>query len=282
MSNVHWHGSVLTSADGGTYRRVLSPQPDLERALSRVTNEGERGLLARRLREPLAKRQSRSPSHFAALPGLLDMALRLFVLGGTGRIGGHVLDLALARGHQVTAFVRSPRRVTRSDPRLSVIEGDLLSTDALARALPQHDAVLSSLGPSGREAFRRSTLMADSAASTVAAMTTAGVKRLAIVSAALLFPDRRIRFRFFRWLIRHHVHDLVAMEAVVRATHFDWTIARPPRLVAVPGESYRCDRDALPPGAWSMSFRAVAAFLLDCVERRTHAREVVGLARGAA
>jgi len=27
-----------------------------------------------------------------------------------------------------------------------------------------------------------------------------------------------------------------------------------------------------------MSFRAVAAFLIDCVEQRTHAREVVGLA----
>ncbi len=29
-----------------------------------------------------------------------------------------------------------------------------------------------------------------------------------------------------------------------------------------------------------MSFRAVAAFMLDCVEQRTHAREVVGLADG--
>jgi uncharacterized protein YbjT (DUF2867 family) len=208
------------------------------------------------------------------------MALRLFVLGGTGHIGGHVLDLALARGHRVTAFVRSPKKVTRNDPRLEVVEGDPLSTAALTRALPEHDAVLSSLGPSGREAFRPSTLMADCAASTVAAMTNAGVARLVVVSAALLFPDRRLGFRFFRWFIRHHVHDLAAMEAVVRATDFDWTIARPPRLVTVPGESYRCERGALPTGAWSMPFRAVAAFLLDSVERRDHAREIVGLARG--
>jgi putative NADH-flavin reductase len=210
------------------------------------------------------------------------MALRLFVLGGTGHIGGNVLDLALARGHQVTAFVRSPPKVTRNAPGLSVIQGDPLSTDALTRALPEHDAVLSSIGPAGREAFRPSTLMAECAASTVAAMTNAGVKRLVVVSAALLFPDRRLSFRFFRWFIRHHVHDLVAMEALVRATNFDWTIARPPRLVAVPGESYRCERDALPTGAWSMSFRAVAAFLLDCVDERTHAREIVGLASGDA
>jgi putative NADH-flavin reductase len=210
------------------------------------------------------------------------MALRLFVLGGTGHIGGHVLDLALARGHQVTAFVRSPRKIARNGPRLSVIEGDPLSTAALVHALPGHDAVLSSIGPSKREAFRPSNLMTECAASAVAAMTTAGVRRLVVVSAALLFPDRRLSFRFFRWLIRHHLHDLAAMEAVVRATTFDWTIARPPRLVSLPGESYRCERDALPTGAWSMSFRAVAAFLLDCVEQRTHAREVVGLGSGGA
>jgi putative NADH-flavin reductase len=210
------------------------------------------------------------------------MTQRLFVLGATGHIGGHVVDLALARGHRVTAFVRSPRKLSRNDPGLSVIEGDLLSTGALARALPAHDAVLSSIGPSPREALRPSTLMADCAASTVAAMSAAGVKRLAIVSAAVLFPDRRLSFRFFRWLLRQHARDLVAMEAVVRATNFDWTIARPPRLVSTGDESYRCGLDALPQGAWSMSFRAVAAFLLDSIEGHTSSRQVIGLARGEA
>ena len=208
------------------------------------------------------------------------MALRLFVLGATGHIGTHVLDLALARGHAVTAFVRSPLKLAaakRSDPRLRVVQGSLLSTDDLARALPGHDAVVSSVGPPAREAFRPSTLMAESAASVVAAMTTSGVKRLAIVSAAVLFPDSRLSFRFFRWLLRQHAHDLAAMEAVVRATELDWTIARPPRLVNGPGESYRWRDDALPQGAWSMPFRAVAAFLVDCAETGAHARALVGL-----
>lgn len=208
------------------------------------------------------------------------MTQRLFVLGATGHIGAHVVDLALTRGHRVTAFVRSPRKVMRNDPGLSIIEGDPLSTDALARELPGHDAVLSSIGPSPRQALRPSTLMAECAASTVAAMSAAGVKRLAIVSAAVLFPDRRLSFRFFRWLLRQHARDLVAMEAVVRATDFDWTIARPPRLVSSDDASYLVERDALPEGAWSMSFRAVAAFLLDSVERHTSSREVIGLSNG--
>jgi hypothetical protein len=113
-------------------------------------------------------------------------------------------------------------------------------------------------------------------------MASAGVTRLLIVSAAVLFADRRLSFRFFRWLLRQHARDLVAMEAVVRATGFDWTIARPPRLVSTRDESYRCETDALPPGAWSMSSRAVGAFLLDAAQRHTHARQVVGLASGGA
>ena len=208
------------------------------------------------------------------------MPLRLFVLGATGHIGSQVVDLALSRGHQVTAFVRAPRKVTRNEPGLAVIEGNPLSAHDVARALPGHDAVLSAIGPPPRDAFRPSTLMAESAASTVAAMTAAGVNRLAIVSAAVLFPDRRLVFRFFQWLLRQHARDLVSMEAVVRATRFDWTIARPPRLVNGHGESYRSATDALPPHAWSMPYRAVAAFLLDAVTRHTHTREIVGLADG--
>lgn len=210
------------------------------------------------------------------------MALRLLALGATGHIGTHVIDIALARGHSVTAFARSPDKIRRNDAALSVIQGNPLATEGLARFLRGHDAVISSMGPPPREAFRPSTLMAESAGSTVAAMSEAGVRRLLIVSAAVLFPDRRLRFRFFRWLLRQHARDLVAMEAVVCATDFEWTIARPPRLVKTQDESYRCERGALPDSAWSMSYRAVAAFLVDSAERGTHVREIVGLARGGA
>jgi putative NADH-flavin reductase len=208
------------------------------------------------------------------------MTMRLLMLGATGHVGAHAVDLALARGHHVTAFVRSPHKIVRNDRALSVIRGDPLSVDQLAQALPGHDAIVSALGPAGRDALRASTLLAECAASTVAAMSRGGVSRLVIVSAALLFPEKGLRFAFFRWALSHHVRDLVAMEAVVRATAFEWTIARPPRLIESPDDTYRSARDALPANAWSMSYRAVAAFMLDCLEQRSHAREVVGLARG--
>jgi hypothetical protein len=109
-------------------------------------------------------------------------------------------------------------------------------------------------------------------------MTKVGVKRLLLVSVAVLFPEKGLRFAFFRWLLGHIMRDLGTAEEIVRATPLDWTIARPPRLTNGSDESYRAQHDALPENAFSMSFRAVAAFMLDALEHHTHVREVVGLA----
>jgi putative NADH-flavin reductase len=188
------------------------------------------------------------------------------------------LDLGLARDNEVTAFVRSPEKVPERHPRLRVVQGDPLSVNELASALPGHDVVLSALGVRPPRAFRPHSLVQEGAASTVAAMTTAGVKRLLLVSAAVLFPEKGLRFAFFRRLLSHVMRDLDAAEQIVRATSLDWTIARPPRLVNRSDEAYRSTRDALPAGGFSMSFRAVAAFMLDAAERRTHLHEIVGLA----
>jgi uncharacterized protein YbjT (DUF2867 family) len=215
--------------------------------------------------------------------------MKLFIIGASGRIGSALLELAGTRGHEVTAFVRSPEkldhirsRLTGSSDWLTVVRGDPRDRASIAAALPGHDAVLSAIGPHPREAFRPSTLVADCASATVDAMTATGVPRLAIVSAAVLFPEKGLYFAFFRWLIQHHARDLRAMERVVSESGLAWTIARPPRLTTSEDASFVAVPNALPLGSRSMSFRSVAAFLLDAVEHRSHIGEVVGLGQGHA
>lgn len=207
--------------------------------------------------------------------------MNLLVVGATGNIGREVLDLALARGHRVTAFVRSPQKIGRSHPELVVRAGNPLEVGELAPALEGQDAVLSSLGLPAKQALRPSTFMAESAAATLAAMKVAGLRRLCIVSAAVLFPGRGLAHAFFEWLLKHHARDLQAMETVLRATDLDWTIARPPRLVRSSDERYVAREGALPEGGSTASFRAVAAFLLDAVEHRRHVRDIVGVLQAA-
>ena len=213
--------------------------------------------------------------------------MKLLVIGATGRTGLEILELARRRGHHVTAFVRSPdklrdvaARTANATGSLAIVRGDPLRRDSIEAALPGHDAVLSAIGPHPRDAFRPSTLVADCAQATVDAMKAAGVTRLAIVSAAVLFPEKGLFFAFFRWLLKHHARDLRAMEDIVRASGLAWTIARPPRLTASADAGFVALPGRLPAGSRAMSFRSVAAFMLDAVERRTHVGEIVGLARG--
>jgi putative NADH-flavin reductase len=203
--------------------------------------------------------------------------MRLLILGATGRTGAQLLRLGSERGHQLTAFVRSPHKLSDRPDGLHVVTGDPLDPLQLAAALAGHDAVLSALGPPPREAFRPSTLMKRAAASTVAAMAQAEVSRLAVVSAAVLFPTRGAYFAFFRWLLRNHARDLRAMEQVIRESQVDWTIARPPRLADSGPDHYASRSGELPQGARVMTYRALAAFMLDSVEQRSHRREIVGL-----
>lgn len=163
--------------------------------------------------------------------------MRLFVIGANGRTGREIVGLARMRGHEVTAFVRSPEKLG-SIGNVRAVRGDPRDAASIAGALPGHDAVLSAIGPRPRDALlHASTLLADCARATVKAMTASGVGRLAIVS-------------------------------------------RPPRLTQARNASFVAVGDALPTGSRVMSFRSVAAFMLDAVEQQSHVAEVVGLARG--
>src|SRR6266513_2601115 len=73
--------------------------------------------------------------------------MKLFVIGATGRTGQEIVQQALARGHQVTAFVRSPENITAKSERLTVLKGNVLDENQLFTAMQNHDAVISTLGP---------------------------------------------------------------------------------------------------------------------------------------
>ncbi|MBO0720810.1 MAG: NAD(P)H-binding protein, partial [Blastocatellia bacterium] len=72
--------------------------------------------------------------------------MKLFVIGATGRTGSEIVRQGLSRGHQVTAFVRSPEKMKLRNERLSVVAGDVRDEKRLFDVLRDHDAVFSTLG----------------------------------------------------------------------------------------------------------------------------------------
>src|SRR5260370_33175166 len=101
------------------------------------------------------------------------LEMRIFVIGATGHTGTQIIDLALSRGHEVTAFVRSPHKIGRQDPRLKVLAGDPHNVELLTSALPRHDVVLSALGVRPPPALRPHRLLKDCSPTTATSMTKA-------------------------------------------------------------------------------------------------------------
>jgi len=194
--------------------------------------------------------------------------VRLFILGANGKTGTQLVDVALARAHEVTPSSARREKITRRHPSLTVRPGDPHRVTQLAGALPGHDVVLSALGVRPPEAFRPHTLVQECAASTVAAMTRAGVKRLLLVSAAVLFPEKGLRFAFFRWVLTQVMRDLGAARADSCAPRLSTGRSRAAAPDRPVGRPVSHALDALPARGFSMSFREVAAFMLDAVEHR--------------
>ena len=115
--------------------------------------------------------------------------MNVTVFGATGQIGRLVVVDLLSGGHDVTAYVRNPGKLGRSDPRLVTVTGELSDTARILQAVRGSDAVISALGPILRRGSR-GTPVADGTANIVAAMQTEHVGRY-IGLATPSVPDAR-------------------------------------------------------------------------------------------
>jgi len=220
--------------------------------------------------------------------------MHLIIVAATGGIGRELLRQAVAAGHDVTAVVRNPDKIT--DP-VRVVRADLANADpaALAAAVKGADAVLSGLGArSSAEAgvaWRGTQAIID-------AMHATDVRRLVIVSAAPIgtvpsparphplrhdpgdgFFMRHLGARFARTAFRTHYADLARMEDLVRASDLDWTISRPPKLTNKPLTGrYRTALNQNVRGGFAIPRADVAHQMLDCLTHPETIRQTVGLA----
>jgi hypothetical protein len=72
-------------------------------------------------------------------------SLRILVYGATGKVGSHVVDEALSRGHIVTAVSRDPSRITQIRDNLSAVQGDILDPESVASLAVDQDVVIISV-----------------------------------------------------------------------------------------------------------------------------------------
>jgi len=205
--------------------------------------------------------------------------MKLVVLGATGGIGLEIVRQAIEHGHAVTAFIRSPERLRGFQGRIRVIQGDVLNSVELARAIEGHDAVLSGFGPRVPIAKSDVNLLRQFAVALTTAMQRAGVRRIVVVSTAFLFRDSIIppTYLFGRLFFPGVVTDAEGMERTIRASKLDWTIVRPPQLTDKRrSKKYRVREGHLPRFGFNIPRADVADCLIKTIEDRTSVNKILG------
>ena len=200
--------------------------------------------------------------------------MNLVVLGAAGRTGLLVVDQALAAGHTVTALVRSPEKLTTSNPHLRVVKGDATNTSDLTRAMQGAGAVISTLGGTG-------SVIADSSQAIVAAARAAGISRIVVLSSWLVERDRMDAVtRLLTGLVMGSlIKDKSAGEQVLRQSDLAWTIVYASMLTDRPAGGSVA---VLPEGAkrrasQRISRADVAAWLIEAATSVQHSRGTVGI-----
>jgi putative NADH-flavin reductase len=221
--------------------------------------------------------------------------MKLTIFAATGGIGHQLVEQALAAGHDVTAVVRDPKKLSTSAVRAVV--ADLTAPDQalLESAVEGADAVLSGVGPRSKS---EDGIASRGARAIVQAMQAAGSRRIVVVSAALVgsgpSPGRPHPPKhdpgdgvFMRHLLspmatamqRKHIVDLAVMEDIVRDSGLDWTVIRPPQLSDKPlTGTYRTARGQNLRRGLHVSRADVAHLMLHTIEQPESIGQAIGVA----
>ncbi|MGY4923259.1 NAD(P)-dependent oxidoreductase [Streptomyces sp. 900105755] len=208
---------------------------------------------------------------------------KIALFGATGTIGSRILDEALRRGHLVTAVVRDPAKLTRNDPGLTVVTGDVLDPRSVAEAAKGQDVVVSAVG--GGDGPGHIATIRPGVESLVAGIRSLGepAPRLVLVGGAgsLRTPDGRQVWDAeglpeFLLQIMHAHGD--ALDFCRTVSDVRWTNLSPAATIE-PGERtgvYRIAKENLliaEDGSSRISAEDYAVALLDEIEQPRHIGE---------
>jgi putative NADH-flavin reductase len=166
--------------------------------------------------------------------------MKLTIFGASGGTGEHLVVESLKRGHQVTALLRTPRKLAVQHENLTIVEGDVRAAETVALAINGSDGVINAIGPTPNSP---DDLMRIAAENIIAGMKQNGVDRL-IWSTGAGVPAPQDKPTF----IHNTIHFLLKTLSgkvlqnsldgaeIVKNSGLNWTIARAPMLTDKPGK----------------------------------------------
>jgi putative NADH-flavin reductase len=205
---------------------------------------------------------------------------KIAIIGASGYVGTALLNEAVKRGHQVSAFVRHPEKIA-ANANVTAVKADVLDTDGLAALLKGHDLVISAYNPGWQEADIRNIHIKGSK-SISEAVKKAGIKRLIAVGGAgsleingqqlVDSPEFPAEYKEGALGARQALNDLKAENAL------DWSFVSP-AILLVPGEAtgtFRLGKNSPvfdDKGESKITVGDLAVAILDEAEQGKHIRQ---------
>lgn len=207
--------------------------------------------------------------------------MKIALIGATGFVGSAILKEALDRGHEVTAIVRHPEKLTPR-PKLHPQKGDVYNEDEMARVVAGHDAVISAFNPGwGNQDIYNQQVKGTKAI--INGVKKTGIKRLLFVGGAgslevkpgvqaLDLPGFPAEYKQGALATRE------ALNLLRKETGLDWSFLSPSADIA-PGQrtgKFRLGKDQMlkdANGQSRISTEDYAMAMIDEVEKPTHVRQ---------
>jgi putative NADH-flavin reductase len=195
-------------------------------------------------------------------------AMKVTVLGASGKVGRRVVAKLLDEGHNVAAFIyRHP--TLAAHPNLTLMRGDVHSSDDIMRALSGSSAVISALGSWHTP---EKNILSSAMERLIPAMRAADIRRIVSVTGASAFaiPDHPRLFDTVQHALVNAAAPKVLRDAeehmrLLADSGLDWTVVRSPVMNERGESTYQLGPQ--PPLPWQTIHReAVATCMVKLLE----------------
>ena len=209
---------------------------------------------------------------------------KILLFGPTGGVGQEILRQAAEQSIEVRAAERHWDDDPAPDMEYDRREANILKDD-LSPLMEGCDAVVSAIGLSRDPSTLADPppLYTEGAVRMIQGMRKAGVRRLAVVSAAFADRDATVPmwFKAAATPLRRIFRQMAEMERVLRvADDIEWTAVRPGWLLDRElTREYQVSADDLPRGTLRTRRADLAHFMLDCAQNREWAHQCPFIAR---
>ncbi len=200
------------------------------------------------------------------------------LLGGTGMVGGHILQQALADGYNLRILSRSPEKLAYLGDRVTVVPGDARDPQVIENLLQDSDVVISAIGPGGNK-DAAADLTSTVSENVIVAMRKMHIERYIVISgAAVVIPgDQR---NATGWLMRQLVKlryvsllkDRQREYELLSQSEINWTLVRCP-LIESSHSASAPQVSLLSPGSFNLRAGELSRFVLEQIASDTYARQ---------